>query len=249
VERRVEGVHTARKALKRVRAVLRLLERCQDDAAVLDSERDWYRDTGRLLQPLRDGDVLPETLRLLLERSPEGVSDEVVRRLSTALRTDRSPDEVKGLLRQADDRIEEGAERLEDLHILPLPKKTLCAALRATFRRAALSMELAETSGSAEAFHDWRKRAKELWYQAELLSEVCPSRVDDIVERLDELQNTLGHAQDLTVLLNELEPLDARHVDPEVAEVVSSLAAGERAKLWEACEARGHEIFPATPFG
>jgi CHAD domain-containing protein len=242
-------VHSARKALKRIRAVLRLLAQCRHDTPVLEEERHWYRDTGRLLQHLRDGDVLPQTLAHLLEDHPDTIPERASDKLEAALGVEHAAKEVDRLLRQVDKRVVRGLKRLERRQVLPIPREMLCAALRATYFRAALAMERALRSGHDDPYHEWRKRAKELWYQAQLLERLCPPEPADLVSTLDTLQNGLGDAQDLTVLLHALEPMKGKAVKPAHKKALVALAEEERRKLWDTCESLGREIFPATPFG
>jgi CHAD domain-containing protein len=62
-EPRDEAIHDARTAIKKVRAVLRLLR--DPLGARYDRENDRLRDAGRRLSALRDADALEETLRSL----------------------------------------------------------------------------------------------------------------------------------------------------------------------------------------
>ncbi len=193
--------------------------------------------------------MLPQTLAHLLEGHPDTIPEKASHKLEGVLGVEHEAKEVDRLLRQVDKRIVQGLKRLERRQVLPIPKKRLCAALRATYLRAALAMERALTSGHDDAYHEWRKRAKELWYQAQLLERLCPPEPADLVSRLDALQNGLGDAQDLTVLLHALEPLKGKDVKPAHRKALVALAEEERRKLWDTCEARGQEVFPVTPFG
>ena len=53
---------------------------------------------------------------------------------------------------------------------------------------------------SDEAFHDWRKQAKYLWYHTQILENIWPSVMQAQAEELDQLGELLGQDHDLAVL-------------------------------------------------
>jgi CHAD domain-containing protein len=51
-----------------------------------------------------------------------------------------------------------------------------------------------------ESLHELRKRAKDLWYAAQLLQAARPKRAKTIVDRAHELSDLLGSDHDLAIL-------------------------------------------------
>ncbi len=66
---------------------------------------------------------------------------------------------------------------------------------------------------TAEAVHEWRKRAKDLWYQLRILSELWPAVLGETAEVAHDLADQLGDHHDLAVLAADLDQRDV--VDPE----------------------------------
>lgn len=61
-------------------------------------------------------------------------------------------------------------------------------------------MELARSSPTVHAFHEWRKRAKYLRFHMESLHLLWPEVIGGIAEALDTLGETLGDEHDLAEL-------------------------------------------------
>jgi len=171
------AVHEARKALKRLRALIRLLED-ELGGQVFARENAVLREAGRRLSAARDAEVIVATLEDLMRRHPgELAHRRGVVRLHAALRAERERvvqqsladgstaadalDELRGVRRRAmawslSDR--PGIEAVEPA------LKRLYGRGRRRYQRAALG------SGSRTlALHAWRKRVKELRYAAEML--------------------------------------------------------------------------------
>src|SRR4051812_49346273 len=72
-----EAVHEARKAVKKIRALLRLVQSDVDDA-VFDRENAALREIGRRLSAIRDADVLVSVVKSL---APSGPQTQAFRRI------------------------------------------------------------------------------------------------------------------------------------------------------------------------
>ena len=191
-----QRVHAARKSVKRVRALLRLLRSslrgsrfAVDNAALGDAARG--------LSAARDAAVAIATFdRLVPAPDP----------LLTAVRIDlvarsgdvgATPDEAT--LRIAADSLALVRPRLlEDLGVLDW--EVLEAGLEASYGGGRAAMKTAFAELHDEAFHAWRKRAKDLWYQAQVLEGSCPPQLRALTEMLAELGDQLGEDHDLAVL-------------------------------------------------
>jgi CHAD domain-containing protein len=68
-----------------------------------------------------------------------------------------------------------------------------------------------------EAAHELRKRLKNLWYQAEVLRNVSPERMERLERALDAATDALGLAHDVAVL-EERAPRGARKRSPVAQE-------------------------------
>jgi hypothetical protein len=172
-----QQVHEARKALKRLRALIRLLRgRLGETAYERDSTT--LRDAGRLLAGAREAEVLLSTLDELLERNPQELASRGgVRRLRARLQA-----ECDGLAQRA----LAGAPRSRSLEQLCAMRArvehwelvdvdgltALEPALGELYGKGRTRMRRARRAkrgGGGRKLHEWRKRVKDLRYAAEAL--------------------------------------------------------------------------------
>jgi CHAD domain-containing protein len=189
-----EGLHSSRKCLKRLRALLRLIRkkkykenrkgfnyRLRDIAASLSSYRDkevlalllgqvdpGLSDATDAREPI-DPSLLEKTIQSLLE-------------LEQAFRTSRPPIETRKQLQK-------GA--------------SACMAIMVeAFRQYSITRSLVH-------LHEFRKRTKDHMYHLELLSEILPA--DEAYSgKIQEMEDLLGDARDCDLVLEHLEDGDVQ---------------------------------------
>lgn len=214
----VIGVHEARKAMKRLRAMLRMV-RDELGEDIFQAENAVLRDLARVLSPVRTAHVLCD----------------LARSLSADLGPELPPDAADHLIASLDAMsLEESASVLDDAQTMTDAITTLLATrsryeswpvvdtdlttlgaprhripdsfasiepgIRRTYRRGRKGMAVARTSPTVHAFHEWRKRAKYLRYHMESLHLLWPEVVGGLAEALDTLGETLGDEHDLAEL-------------------------------------------------
>lgn len=178
-----EAIHETRKALKRLRTLVRLLADELGTAAA-DREQLVLREAGRRIAGARDADVMVTTLEQLQSQKPRLARRRGVRRLHALLLSER--DHATARL-TADGRLRadviadlRGVRRritafqpppAAGLEGLEGPFKRLYRSGRRRKRRAASAR-----SGRAVAMHRWRKRVKDLRYAAEAISRSDPGK-------------------------------------------------------------------------
>jgi CHAD domain-containing protein len=173
-----EAVHETRKAFKRMRTLLRLLEdELGEDAA--DREQVLLREAARKLAGARDSEVLVSTLETLMHEHPRRLEHRPgVKRLHARLHAERE----RAIAQLLSDQLTR-ADVLSDLREMrsrmyawrPPAKpgisgvergyRRLYAKGRRRYERAA-----GASGGRAAAMHRWRKSVKDLRYAAEALS-------------------------------------------------------------------------------
>ena len=195
------AVHEARKHLKKSRAAIRLV---RDDlgANVRRDENAALRDAQARLSGARDAEVLLETLAQLQGSSNGRLSAPAAAALRGALRKRRD-----AARRQAHD---ERAEAIADLEAArvrvaswPLSEEdftTAAKGLRRIYRDGRRAQRAATATVAPEAWHEWRKRVKDLWYAARILRSAAPVELGAIVDEADALGQLLGDHNDLAVL-------------------------------------------------
>src|SRR4051812_47720035 len=179
------SLHEARKALKKARAALRLLRDGLDEAAYR-AENAALRDAGRHLAPLRDPKSALAALDALRERYPGKTRLLALGKLRRSLegRPERAlPMQPAGLLRRS-------LERAEKADFARFGTEPLERGLRRIYRHGHKAFAEAQSAGSTEALHEWRKQVK---YLANALRIVYGhDKLKKIAKRTEKLAGRLG---------------------------------------------------------
>jgi CHAD domain-containing protein len=204
-----ECIHAARKDLKKLRAAVRLLRReLGDDLYRAEDER--YREAARLLSRSRDAEAKLEALEGLCEGfagrlAPADTSewlDELRRERDLAVAAARAGDtDSIGAALAA---VEEGRGRIETWPLRTDSWKLVGPGIGRAYRRGRREMRRAAEDPSGANMHQWRKRAKDLWYHLRILRDARPKALRDSLDWADELADSLGGHHDLTVLRDDL---------------------------------------------
>jgi CHAD domain-containing protein len=202
-------VHGARKDLKKLRSALRLLRDELGDERYR-AENSTYREAGRLLSHTRDAEVKVETLEGICERCagalPAGAADEwiAVLREERDLAVESSRDGGSAGLAEALELVEESRQRVGSWHLEKESWDLVGPGIERAYRRGRKRMRRTVAEPSAANIHEWRKRAKDLWYHLRILEVATPKQLSDRVEIADSLADALGDHHDLAVLRDDL---------------------------------------------
>ena len=194
------GVHLARKAIRRTRAVLALgRATLGPGAAPIDRE---LRCVNRSLSPLRDAHALVETLDRLVAKPHDAAMTRLLRRARGVAASRRAscaltqaggePEHARAMLAMLQ-------AALQGLPWQTLTSSTLTDALDLTLRGIAEARAEACTAGRNRDWHRWRRRMRRMSQQ----QTACAAAGFDISEPLFDksLAEQLGKAQDLDLLL------------------------------------------------
>jgi CHAD domain-containing protein len=197
-----EAVHEARKALKKSRALLRLIgPALGDEYAALNVK---LRDAGRSLSALRDAEALAETAQRLRQQSHKKaatqVLDEAHRRLVEQKRHILNQLQESGELAKLAHDLEELAGRVTGLSLRRVNPSMIAEGVAETVRRGRKAFGVAQKSRDSGDFHEWRKRAKDLRYQVSFLRRLWPHVFEGYAESARELEQSLGEDHNLSVL-------------------------------------------------
>jgi CHAD domain-containing protein len=239
---RVTAVHDARKAVKKVRALLRLV-RPDLPRATFRTENAALRDAGQLLSAARDADVMAATLEALRERCAGRVPAETFDRARAALASASSAEEPAGDegggAAAAAGALEAIAARIETWPLERVRARTLRRGMVTAHAAGRAGRRAAREEPSIEALHEWRKRVKDLWYHQRLLAELWPAVLAAHAAESKTLSELLGDDHDLAVLAAALPADLAVELDAPIAE--------RRAELEAAAFALGARIYAETP--
>jgi CHAD domain-containing protein len=208
-----ELVHEARKAIKRMRALARLL---RDELGEPEFVRvnASLRSAGRRLAGARDADVRLATLRELIERHPRtlapsrgpstanGQGRDGIRGLEEQLQRERlrsaQPSDTDEVL--AD--IAAMRDQLARWSLVDIDFDTLSPGLRRIYRegRHRYARCASEQGREEQDVHDWRKRVKSLYYALDMLGAKKARGARRATRRADRLGDLLGSEHDLWML-------------------------------------------------
>ena len=192
------AVHDVRKRAKKLRGLLRLLQGSFPDHA---RENAALRDAGRLLALRRDAEVRLATLDWLFPDAPQALMP--LRRL---LEQDRDAPPAPSHHAEAVEILRALHSRVRGWTLTGKDHRVLVKGLARTRRRAAQAMEDAARSPGFDAIHDWRKRAKDFWYQTRLLAPIWPEMMVPLAQAAETLTERLGLHHDIAVLQGHLPP-------------------------------------------
>lgn len=187
-----EAVHGIRKSLKKSRALLRLV---RTGLPAQPAANLALREVGLSLSARRDAEVRLATLDRLFPDRPEAL-----RPLRDALAEDGpgpTDDGIAGLAEQ----LSRLRDSTLDWSLSGKDNRILREGLSATRRKALRDAEAARRNqDDPELFHTWRKRSKDLWYQARVFAPVWPDLFRPLVASANRLGEILGDHHDLAVL-------------------------------------------------
>src|SRR6185369_17800415 len=196
-----EAVHELRKALKRWRALLRLLARPLGEAA--DQMRSEARELMRALAGARDAqstlDALADLRKADLPFSP--TSAVTIRKPTTEIRDAAEQSSFsKPMRKRLASYLDYATLSLERWPLGEIDFDTVADALTATYRRARQLVPENWREADAEHLHDLRRRVVEHRHQMDLIEHLWPRLGQVWAEEAQRLRNRLGACQDLAVL-------------------------------------------------
>jgi len=202
-----EAVHDVRKALKRWRALLRLLARPLGEQA--DQMRAEARELMRSLAGARDAqsslDALADLRKADVPFSPTSL-DTIGKRL-TAI---KDAAEQTGFTKDTRDRLSRYLDyatlSLERWPLMAINFDTVADGLISTYRRARQLVPEDWLEADAEHLHDLRRRVVEHRHQMDLMEPLWPRLGQVWAEEAQRLRNRLGACQDLAVFIGLTAP-------------------------------------------
>ena len=100
---------------------------------------------------------------------------------------------------------------------------------------------------TVEHLHEWRKQAKYLRYQLEVLRPIWPERMEELAKEADRMGDLLGDDHDLAVLRQMLTEDPERFGDEGDREVLSALIERRRAELEQEAMLLDQRFFQDSP--
>ena len=244
-------IHETRKRIKETRAVLRLF-RDAIGPEQFTIENRWYRDAARELADYRDADAAVAALASLSPAVKEELGTSILRRLRALARSEhrtvyRDRERAEAVVENLAAQLPIAAARLGnaamDIH---LTFGSIKPGLVKTLRDGKRAMREAYESRNAIAFHEWRKRVKDHWYQIQHVENVWPEELTPRKDLLNELAHLLGEHHDLEVIRGIVTAAEEKFTVEESAKIEAALTR-RQSRLARKSKSLGARIYGTRP--
>jgi CHAD domain-containing protein len=198
-----EAVHDVRREIKKLRAILRLV-RAEIGKNAYNEHTDALRDAADRLTALRDADVTLIAFDNVVKHFKRKLAPQPFPKIRVALKNNRRVEEgrlykngsiasVRGILCREKD-------EMDGLKMKSNGWKAIAPGLKNVYGRGRRAFETAGEEPTAENFHEWRKRVKDLNHQLSLICPARPRKFHARTSKLDKLGDLLGDDHDLFML-------------------------------------------------
>jgi CHAD domain-containing protein len=202
------GVHEARRRLKRLRTLLRIVRGALGDVYTRENRR--FRDVGRALSDVRDAQVARETFDRIFPAPRSAEVASLRDRLSMDLGAAAARGEPRERrLRSLRKELVAGRREVARWPLQGLKGfDSLADGIAQSYRRGREGLRGAEDRGAPEDFHEWRKRVKYHRDHIRLLQDTWRGPLKARRRSLGRLSDLLGEAHDLFMLRERLVRLE-----------------------------------------
>ena len=204
---RVEAMHNTRKALKRLRSLLRTLREAFPRES-FQRENRRLAGAGRKIAPLRDVHVQLQTLDKLRSNSAP-VAREIAR--SWQRREDTYLRKIPALRRAVRQALAASQRTFAALPARFVTAAGLAAGLKRIYKQGRAGFKVAVQQKTSESLHEWRKQAKILGHSLTLIEALSPKTAGDMIKDIEELCKALGEDHDLLLVWQALQRKEAGH--------------------------------------
>lgn len=246
------AVHDARKDLKKMRAVVRLLRKALGESAYR-RENAVLREAAHALNAARDATVLLQTLESLRREHRQLRHNAAVLQVARALEKERSATQQQ-LRKQADclgpsrRALKKVAQRVGHWSVGKHGWSVLGPALKRIYKTGRRAIPAASVPAPDSALHEWRKQVKYLRYALQILAPMRPRELPALAQQAQGLSDSLGEAHDLALLAQKVKA-HAQRRNGQAADVEALLGVIARRHTLLANNAlvAGEHLYRASP--
>ena len=246
--KREQGVHEARKSVKKIRGILRLVQ--SELGPVFHIENRRFRDIGRKLSALRDAASIIEAFDSLHEKHRASLKPGAFGSIRhSLLRSKRETEQSLDVAKTTALAISAFNQARQALPSWPLTAQGFSAletGLYDTYQNGRKLLNRAGKSNSPVVFHEFRKAVKTHWYHVRLL-EGFGEHLEAREKSLKELETLLGDDHNLAVLQEKLENHPETAADREEFKLFAGLLSQESKELRAKALTLGAELYSAKP--
>ena len=207
-----EGIHQFRRAIKQIRAILRLSKKAQqapDDRSHLGKA---LKTLAQAATPARDLQVQMRLLKKMQAEITQIRTRKLCRFLEQrcALQLELLPPVKPRLLKGLRDAL----AKLEASLPEELTLKEMNSAWKREFSKTSKAGKTANANPTDEALHEWRKRAKSLGYMTQFLNADAVIHPNKLLKRLSKRSQLLGEDRDLALVEQTLSHVHSKAKKP-----------------------------------
>ena len=250
-DKRDRHVHEARKSMKRLRGLVRLVRKDLGGDNYM-RENATFRDAAGLISGLRDAAVRVQTLDKLIEYCGADIPRSgfsavrlwlAQRRKNAYSRVATDNRAVQTIVQE----LERAHGRVESWSFSQRDVEGISTGLKRTYSRGRREYKRVYRDPSDEGLHNWRKSVKYLWYHTQLLGDGDPAALGVMAAELDHLGELLGDDHDLFLLEETLlEAYPKRH-GPSTIKALRRRISQKRQQLQRAARALGSRVYVEKP--
>jgi len=248
-KRRDEGIHEARKSIKKIRGLLRLVR--PELGRLYRTENTRLGDVGRKLSEIRDATAIIEVFDGLVAKHQNGLQKDTLTPIRKGLEASKRQMELQPGMREAVKRATAALRSLQKrVDAWPLRQegfRALAPGLKERYRRGRRAMAVAQKDGTAENYHEWRKRVKDHWYHVRLLESLWTEVMQEHEHSLHDLETWLGDDHNLVLLRAKLEEEPQNYGDDKAVRLFLALVNQEQKELREKSISLGERIYERKP--
>jgi CHAD domain-containing protein len=240
-----EATHQIRTTIKRLRALLRLI-RPGLEPSFFEQENDRLRTAAQILSSARDSEVARDTLKALPinDHPRQEAVDAALSGLEPRIQREKAH---KPNLTELKEDVQETRSRFRRVKLQGTEPQIIERAIRKVYRQGRQRMKDAIRTDEDAAYHRWRIRAKNLYYELQFLEAVWPKPLRRMVSRLSKLQDRIGLDHDLVVLRAELKKTPEAFGGKETVGRIVSCLDNQTRKLRRSAVPLGRKIWRKKP--
>ncbi len=219
---------------------------------VYTQESPRFRDFGRKLSAIRDAEAMIETFDKLQEKFKDQLGSDANAEVKDNLVKRRQivAHEEEGLAQRTAEVVAELRNARELANFWPLNNDDFSAlrpGLQKIYRGGRKRFAMAYQHPTADNFHEWRKRVKDLWYYNRLLQDLWPVLMDGYIESLHQLSEYLGDDHDLVVFKQLLIDQPEKIGSEQTVQILKTLVDKRQGELRANAEKIAPRIYAEKP--
>ena len=243
--KRETAIHEARKSIKKIRGVLRLMR--PELGNVYRDENRRFRAIGRRLSEVRDTAAAIEVFDSLVEKFTANLRKNSLDSVRRGLQKIKSETEERvnldKLTQQTASTLRAAEKRLKTWPLRTDGFDAIALGLELTYRAGRNALDQVKKTPTPENYHYFRRRVKDHWYHVRLLQSVWTEVMQAHEASLKNIETWLGDDHNLVVLCERMHKEPEKFGDDKSIQLFISLAEQHQQELRENAISFGERVY------